>query len=131
MQNLEKSLRAGVAERLIVWTLTTDKIVQTVRKVLENPSYRTKMREKSALFRDQPEKPLERALWWIDWCLRHPEAETIQSPTLRLGLWKSELYDVKIFVILAAVAVFLGVKRVFSVLTGTNKSHIKHKKKVN
>ncbi|EAT45661.1 AAEL003076-PA [Aedes aegypti] len=130
-RNLEKSLRAGVAERLIVWTLTTDKIVQTVRKVLENPSYRTKMREKSALFRDQPEKPLERALWWIDWCLRHPEAETIQSPTLRLGLWKSELYDVKIFVILAAVAVFLGVKRVFSVLTGTNKSHIKHKKKVN
>lgn len=118
-----------MAERLDVWTLTTDRIVHTIRKVLEDPSYKLKMSEKSALFRDQPEKPLDRALWWIDWCLRHPKAETIQSPTLRLGLWRSELYDVKIFVIVVAVAVFVVAKRVIGSLTRSNKSNKKLKKK--
>ncbi|XP_058828492.1 UDP-glucosyltransferase 2-like [Topomyia yanbarensis] len=104
-RNLEKSLRAGVAERLIVWTVTKEIIVQTIRTVLEDPSYRTRMLEKSALFRDQPDKPLDRALWWIDWTLRHPNVKSIQSPTLRLGWFRSELYDVKLFI----VAVCFGV----------------------
>lgn len=130
-RNLEKSLRAGVAERLDVWTLTTDQIVRTVRKVLDDPSYRIRMQEKSALFRDQPDKPLDRALWWIDWCLRHPEAETIQSPTLRLGPWKSELYDVKVFLIVLAVVIFVFLKRIFCMLTSVSSNKPKIKKKVN
>ncbi|XP_062544576.1 UDP-glucosyltransferase 2-like [Armigeres subalbatus] len=130
-RNLEKSLRANVAERLNVWTLTTEQIVQTVSKVLNDPSYRTKMQEKSALFRDQPEKPLDRALWWIDWCLRHPKAETIQSPTLRLGLWKGELYDVKVFVILITVAAIVCIYRIVGNLTKHRKGKVQKKKKVN
>ncbi|EDS25660.1 UDP-glucuronosyltransferase 2B20 [Culex quinquefasciatus] len=104
-RNLEKSLQAGVAERLVIWTVSTDKIVATIRKVLEDDGYRVRMKARSALFRDQPERPLERALWWIDWCLRHSNAETIRSPTVRLGPWKSELYDVKLLVVLVALLV--------------------------
>uniref|UniRef100_A0A8D8DYN0 UDP-glucuronosyltransferase 2B15 n=1 Tax=Culex pipiens TaxID=7175 RepID=A0A8D8DYN0_CULPI len=110
-RNLEKSLQAGVAERLVIWTVSTDKIVSTIRKVLEDDGYRVRMKAKSALFRDQPEKPLERALWWIDWCLRHPNAETIRSPTIRLGPWKSELYDVKLLLVLVALLVVVGIRR--------------------
>ncbi|XP_058832975.1 UDP-glucosyltransferase 2-like isoform X2 [Topomyia yanbarensis] len=115
-RNLEKSIRAGVAERIIVWTVTKEKIVQTIRKVLEDPSYRTRMLEKSALFRDQPDKPLDRALWWIDWSLRHPNAKSIQSPTLRLGWFRSEQYDVKLFVAIAifgVIALLIPVCRTF------------------
>ncbi|XP_055626412.1 UDP-glucosyltransferase 2-like [Toxorhynchites rutilus septentrionalis] len=128
-RNLEKSLRAGIAERLVVWTVTTDQIVRTVRKVLEESSYRMRMREKSSLFRDQPEKPLDRALWWIDWALRHPSVDTVQSPTLRLGVWISELYDVKLFIVIACVTMVLLVGAVVQGLSNCGNAP-KSKKKI-
>uniref|UniRef100_A0A8D8F451 UDP-glucuronosyltransferase 2B15 n=1 Tax=Culex pipiens TaxID=7175 RepID=A0A8D8F451_CULPI len=129
-RNLEKSLQAGVAERLVIWTVSTDKIVATIRKVLEDDGYRVRMKARSALFRDQPERPLERALWWIDWCLRHPKAETIRSPTVRLGPWKSELYDVKLLVVLVALLVVIGIRRAVRGIFSTG-SVVERKKKIN
>uniref|UniRef100_A0A182MA50 UDP-glycosyltransferases domain-containing protein n=1 Tax=Anopheles culicifacies TaxID=139723 RepID=A0A182MA50_9DIPT len=102
-RNLAKSIRAGVAEKLSLWDLSTDKIRNTVLKVLETPKYREAMKVRSALFRDQPETPLERGVWWVEWALRHPNAKTIQSPTLELGPWRSELYDVKLCLVLAVL----------------------------
>ncbi|ETN60648.1 glucosyl/glucuronosyl transferase [Anopheles darlingi] len=98
-RNLGKSVRAGVAEKIDLWDLSTEKIRNTVLKVLETPKYRHAMKERSSLFQDQETPPLERALWWIEWALRHPNAKTIQSPTLQLGPWRSELYDVKLGIV--------------------------------
>ncbi|XP_055530881.1 UDP-glucosyltransferase 2-like [Wyeomyia smithii] len=127
-RNLEKSLRAGVAERLIVWTITKDKIVQTIRKVLDDPTYRKNMQERSALFQDQPDSPLDRALWWIDWSLRHPDAETIRSPTVRLGQFRSELYDILLFVVTVAVGLILLLRKLYRVVVFDRKSVNKKKK---
>ncbi|XP_058463673.1 UDP-glucosyltransferase 2-like [Malaya genurostris] len=115
-RNLEKSLRAGVAERLVIWTVTTEQIVQTIRKVLDDPLYQQRMLEKSALFRDQLDKPLDRALWWIDWSLRHPNAKTIQSPALHLGWFRSELYDVKLFVLFVCLGIAVLARCVYRIL---------------
>lgn len=52
----------------------------------------------SKLFRDKPEKPLDRALWYIEYVLRHPEPNHLQSPTVKLGSFKSNLYDILLFV---------------------------------
>uniref|UniRef100_A0A182PSE1 UDP-glycosyltransferases domain-containing protein n=1 Tax=Anopheles epiroticus TaxID=199890 RepID=A0A182PSE1_9DIPT len=104
-RNLAKSVRAGVAEKLSLWDLTTDKIRNTVLKVLESPQYREAMKVRSELFRDQAETPLERGVWWVEWALRHPNAKTIQSPTLELGPWRSELYDVKLCLVLAVLLI--------------------------
>lgn len=129
-RNLEKSLQAGVAERLVIWTVSTEKIVATIRKVLDDDGYRVRMKQKSALFRDQPERPLDRALWWIDWCLRHPNAESIRSPTVHMGLWKSELYDVKMAVVLIVVFLTIGIRTVFRAMFSSG-STIEKKKKLN
>uniref|UniRef100_A0A182UXE3 UDP-glycosyltransferases domain-containing protein n=1 Tax=Anopheles merus TaxID=30066 RepID=A0A182UXE3_ANOME len=104
-RNLAKSIRAGVAEKISLWDLTTEKIRNTVLKVLESPRYRDAMKVRSALFRDQSEHPLERGVWWVEWALRHPNAKTIQSPTLELGPWRSELYDVKACLVLAVLLI--------------------------
>uniref|UniRef100_A0A182QRT7 UDP-glycosyltransferases domain-containing protein n=1 Tax=Anopheles farauti TaxID=69004 RepID=A0A182QRT7_9DIPT len=110
-RNLAKSIRAGVAEKLNLWDLSTDKIRNTVLKVLESPQYREAMAVRSGLFRDQPDTPLERGVWWVEWALRHPNAKTIRSPTLELGPWRSELYDVKLCLVLAVLLTVYMVRK--------------------
>lgn len=105
-------MRAGVAEKIDLGDLSTEKIRNTVLKVLETPSYRQAMKVRSSLFRDQETPPLDRAIWWIEWALRHPNAKTIQSPTLQLGPWRSELYDVKLCIGLALLAIVWMLKKV-------------------
>ncbi|XP_052870636.1 UDP-glucosyltransferase 2-like [Anopheles cruzii] len=126
-RNLAKSVRAGVAEKLDLWDLTTEKIRNTVLKVLETPSYRRAVKERSGLFRDQAETPLERAVWWIEWALRHPNAKTIQSPTLQLGSWRSELSDVKLSIVLAILCIVWALKKLVSGLCTNSAKSSKRK----
>ncbi|XP_055535827.1 UDP-glucosyltransferase 2-like [Wyeomyia smithii] len=99
-RNLQRCIRQGVAEKLVLQTLTTEQIRSTVWKVLETPSYRKNMRKVSALFRDQPEQPITRAVWWIEWVLRHPDDDSLRSPVLKLGFLRSNLVDVVGFLVL-------------------------------
>ena len=101
----------GVAERIVFQTLATNQIRVTVHKVLETPSYRENMKRVSSLFQDQPEKPLDRAIWWIEWVLRHPDYEGLQSPVLKLGFLRSNLVDVIGFFLLAFLMVFVMAKK--------------------
>lgn len=92
-------MQAGVAEKLLFQNLSIEIIRDTVLSVLENPSYLEKMKIRSHRFRDQPEKPLERAVWWIEWVLRNPDPDHIQSPVLKLGFFRANLFDIYLYVL--------------------------------
>uniref|UniRef100_A0A182QKP4 UDP-glucuronosyltransferase n=1 Tax=Anopheles farauti TaxID=69004 RepID=A0A182QKP4_9DIPT len=104
-RNLERCVRAGVAKRVSFQTMSTVELRDAIRDVLEDPTYRTNMAAQSALFQDQPEKPLARAVWWIEWVMRHPNATQLQSPVLKLGFLRTYLIDVVL--VLAAVPLLL------------------------
>ncbi|XP_053666700.1 UDP-glucosyltransferase 2-like [Anopheles marshallii] len=110
-RNLERCVRSGIARRVTFQTMTTEQLRDAIRVVLEDPKYRTNMAKQSALFRDQPEKPLDRAIWWIEWVLRHPDATQLQSPVLKLGFLKTYLLDVVLFFVAFPVIVVLLLKR--------------------
>lgn len=52
------------------------------------------MKLRSKHFRDQITKPIDRAVWWIEWAIRNPNAEHIKSPILKLGDFVGNLYDI-------------------------------------
>jgi glucuronosyltransferase len=94
-QNVKRSVETGVGVGLDFKTLSEEKIKTALHKVLEDPTYRQKMMLRSQRFRDQKEKPAKRALWYVEYIIRNPDAsEYLSTLTNRLGYVKSNLIDV-------------------------------------
>ncbi|XP_055606988.1 UDP-glucosyltransferase 2-like [Uranotaenia lowii] len=111
-KNCYQSVKAEVAEALDFQSLSTDKIRDTVLKVLETPKYWENMQRRSKFFRDQPEKPLNRTIWWVEYVLRHGDVSFMKSPSLALGAIQSNLFDVYLFYIALIYTIF----KVFTII---------------
>lgn len=77
-----KSVRMGLAVKIDFRTLTRDNFKKVILSVLENPKYASKAKETSRLFQDKQQRPLDVALWWIDYVIRNQSANKSQSATL-------------------------------------------------
>lgn len=88
-----KSVRDGCAERIRYDELTAELVEEKVRLVLEDPKYQTNMDRRSLRFRDQPEPPLQRAVWWVEYTLRDTKPTHLQSPVRLIGPFVANLCD--------------------------------------
>jgi glucuronosyltransferase len=84
----------GIAIKVSFQQMSSEKLLDALTRILEDPSYRKRMAIVSQRLRDQPEKPIDRAVWWVEWVLRNPRPEHLASPTMQLGGFRSNLYDV-------------------------------------
>ncbi|XP_037039722.1 UDP-glucosyltransferase 2-like isoform X1 [Bradysia coprophila] len=133
-RNIRNGVREGTSVHLNYFTLSVDSIKTAVTEAIENPKYFRNAQRRSSLFRDQPEKPIDRATFWIEWVMRHAdEYSVIQLPINDLGIIVSHSYDVIGFLLavatLIAAILFYIVKRMLLMVRATdNKTHVKQKK---
>lgn len=59
------------------------------------------MRKRSKLLRDQPEHPLDRAIFWTEYVLRHKGAYHLQSPAKEYSFVQYYLVDVGVLCLVA------------------------------
>ena len=60
---------------------------------------------------DQPMHPVDRAVWWMEYLIRHPNPEdTMKSPGSELSWWQYFLIDVFVFLVIIIVAFFTTMK---------------------
>lgn len=111
-RNARRAINIGIAEKLDLQRLSTDCIKDRIKRVFRSTYYRERVRFRSSLIRDMPTKPLEKAIFWIEWTLRHPDKNYLRSPVLQLGQFKSNLYDLIliVFVISIGLTVYLTLK---------------------
>lgn len=102
-------MKAGVAEQIYFPELTTNELKEKLTKVLTKKIYAENMKLCSKRFRDQPEKPLDRAVWWIEYIMRNPNADHLRSPVLRLGFIRGNSLDLFGILMLAVIGVLFGV----------------------
>ena len=69
--------------------------------------YRDSVRKRSNLLRDQPEHPLDRAIYWTEYVLRHKGAYHLQSPAREYSFLQYYLIDVTLFCL---IAIYISMK---------------------
>lgn len=113
-----KTKRHGISEGINHRSATKDDIKNTLLKVLGDSSYKINAEKFSARFKDQKEKPLDRAVWWIEWVLRNPDAVYLKSPVLWLGFIAGNSYDVIALITLCVLILFAILIRIISFIAG-------------
>ncbi|XP_049857716.1 UDP-glycosyltransferase UGT5-like isoform X3 [Schistocerca gregaria] len=102
--NVAKIVQAGIGYRLMFKDVTVESVLKAVRTVLGDKRYQENMRQFSAVFREHQETSLDRAVWWVEYVLRHRGAPHLRSAALDLHWWQLWLLDVIAFVVIVPAA---------------------------
>ncbi|XP_026462537.1 UDP-glucuronosyltransferase 2B17-like [Ctenocephalides felis] len=77
--NAKKAVDAGVAEQILIISVTEEEIVDKLGRMLNNQSYQDNMTLRSKRFRDRPMAPLDEAVWWCEYSMRHKGTRHLRS----------------------------------------------------
>lgn len=104
--NLLRLKERGAAKILTINTVDKDNnFLKAIQEVLNDPSYRMNMQRLSRLHRDQPMKPLDRALFWIEFVMRHKGAAHLRTESYKLPWYSHHSVDVILFLVTIALLV--------------------------
>ncbi|XP_068197210.1 UDP-glucuronosyltransferase 1A5-like [Antennarius striatus] len=82
--NARKFAQKGVGVVLDIQTLTTEILLQGLSDVINNTRYKQNVRRLSTLHRDRPVDPLELAVFWTEFVMRHRGAPHLRPAALHL-----------------------------------------------
>ncbi|XP_049881034.1 UDP-glucosyltransferase 2-like [Pectinophora gossypiella] len=125
--NTEKYVHFNIGVQLNVGTVTEDEFRNAINTVIEDESYRKNVKKLDELMSDQPDDPLERAVWWTEYVLRHSGAKHLRAPAANISWAEYLLLD---FFLTLFLGLFVLVSLVFTGLYQfCRNSHVKLKKK--
>nr|XP_043882963.1 UDP-glucuronosyltransferase 2A2-like [Solea senegalensis] len=96
----------GVAKVLDIATVNQDNFLEALKEVLYEPSYRENMKKLSNLQRDQPIKPLDHAIFWIEFVMRHKGASHLKSEFYKMSTIQYYSIDVMGFLLAVSLLMF-------------------------
>ncbi|XP_050432520.1 UDP-glucosyltransferase 2-like isoform X2 [Adelges cooleyi] len=96
----------GAAIRIKYTELTEDIFEDSLIKILNDKTYQVNAKELSRRFKDQPLKPVDRAVYWIEYVIRHKGAHHLKTAANNLNWFQLLLIDV-VGVILISLFIFI------------------------
>ena len=97
--NLFRLKERGGAKVFSIAAINKNTFLQGLQEVLHEPSYRENMQRLSRLHRDQPMKPLDRALFWIEFVMRHKGAAHLRTESYKMPWYAYHSVDVVLFLV--------------------------------
>uniref|UniRef100_A0A8C0R8T8 UDP-glucuronosyltransferase n=1 Tax=Canis lupus dingo TaxID=286419 RepID=A0A8C0R8T8_CANLU len=112
--NIARIKAKGTAVEVDLHTMTSSNLLNALKEVINNPSYKENAMKLSRIHHDQPIKPLDRAVFWIEYVMRHQGAKHLRPASHDLTWFQYHSLDVIGF-LLACVAttIFLVTKCLF------------------
>ncbi|XP_053720665.1 UDP-glucuronosyltransferase 2B1-like [Synchiropus splendidus] len=109
--NVLRIVARGAGKIIRFSDLTEETFYKDLQEVLTNPSYRSNMQRLSRLHRDQPKTPMDTAIFWLEFVMRHKGAAHLRSESFKLSWYQYHCVDV---MLVLATAVILTVGLVAS-----------------
>lgn len=106
LRNIVAIIRAGMGVKIHYPTISHESFKAGLKEVLENPKYLQNAKQKSSLFQDQIDKPLDRAVFWLEWAIRHKDdMQALESPVKEMGIFKGGGYDICLMIFIPCVII--------------------------
>ncbi|KAK9498364.1 hypothetical protein O3M35_003014 [Rhynocoris fuscipes] len=98
----------GLGLSLDSQSITEQQLIDTINEVLKNPKYRENARKRSAIFKDKPISPMDNAIYWIEYVIRHKGAPHLRPAVLDLYWYQRLMLDVIVFYLfISAILIFI------------------------
>ncbi|XP_067000258.2 UDP-glucosyltransferase 2 [Anabrus simplex] len=101
--DIAKFVAAKIGVQLKFKDLTKDTLLEAIGKLINDSSYRENMKTFSAVYREEVGPSLDRAIWWIEYVLRHNGARHLRSAALDLSWYQYLLLDVIALLLLCSI----------------------------
>nr|XP_004665424.2 UDP-glucuronosyltransferase 2A3-like [Jaculus jaculus] len=109
--NIAHMKAKGAAVEVNLNTMTSADLLGALRTVINEPSYKENAMRLSRIHHDQPVKPLDRAVFWIEFVMRHKGAKHLRVAAHDLTWFQYHSLDVLGFLMACvATAIFLVAK---------------------
>ncbi|KAH8292129.1 hypothetical protein KR054_006006, partial [Drosophila jambulina] len=92
--NVKRATQAGFGLGLDHKTMTQQEFRQTIERLLKEPGFARTAKQMSDRYRDQPMTPLDTAIWWTEYVLRHKGAYHMRVAGQDLGFFTYHSVDV-------------------------------------
>ncbi|XP_069904165.1 UDP-glucuronosyltransferase 2B16 isoform X2 [Oryctolagus cuniculus] len=92
--NLAHMKAKGAAIRLDWKTMSSADLIDAVKTVINDPTYKENVMKLSRIHHDQPMKPLDRAVFWIEFVMRHKGAKHLRVAAHDLTWYQYHSLDV-------------------------------------
>ncbi|XP_054967442.2 UDP-glucuronosyltransferase 2B7 isoform X3 [Pan paniscus] len=104
--NIAHMKARGAAVRVDFNTMSSTDLLNALKTVINDPSYKENVMKLSRIQHDQPVKPLDRAVFWIEFVMRHKGAKHLRVAAHDLTWFQYHSLDVIGF-LLACVAIVI------------------------
>ncbi|XP_054584519.1 UDP-glucuronosyltransferase 2B31-like isoform X2 [Eptesicus fuscus] len=109
--NIAHMKTKGAAIRMDFNTMSTADLLNALKTVINDPSYKENAMRLSRIHHDQPMKPLDRAVFWIEFVMRHKGAKHLRPASYDLTWFQYHSLDVIGFLLACvATAIFVITK---------------------
>ncbi|XP_036122342.1 UDP-glucuronosyltransferase 2A2-like isoform X1 [Molossus molossus] len=109
--NIAHMKAKGAAVEVNINTMTSADLLNALKTVINEPSYKENAMRLSRIHHDQPVKPLDRAVFWIEFVMRHKGAKHLRPAAHNLTWFQYHSLDVIGFLLACvATAIFLVTK---------------------
>ncbi|XP_040913206.1 UDP-glucuronosyltransferase-like [Toxotes jaculatrix] len=103
--NVNHLVRRGVAEKLNIYDVTTEKLLAALNKIIHDKSYKEKIVELSEIHLDRPVQPLDLSVFWTEFVMRHKGASHLRVAAHELNWFQYYSLDILCFFIIVLLTV--------------------------
>ncbi|CAG9834242.1 unnamed protein product [Diabrotica balteata] len=118
LKNARQSESDGYTKVIEMQELTEELLSSTIEEVISNKKYRDNVKTRSKIFHDRQVKPMNDAVYWIEYIVKHNGANHLRVNYLDMAWYQYYLVDVFVVVFSVIFIVLFLVKKTVCFILG-------------